>query len=191
MTKGSEGRLDSVCWSFAHAETQPARCIHAVIYDGTPLPCVSTFFLLTIPTTSEAISSFVAAFFYLEEEQGIVAYLSRINLLRVARLQTTTSNHAIFTPRRTSDSSGQSRIDPTHDQRTTIIVACVYAVAIVILWNIPILNYLLYPFQAAHRGFPRVLACRCGAVYRCQDRIDHARTQRGRLQPVCVVAYPG
>ncbi|KAJ1022089.1 hypothetical protein NDA18_005323 [Ustilago nuda] len=49
--------------------------------------------------------------------------------------------------------SGQSRIDPTKDQRTTIIVACVYAVAIVILWNIPILNYLLYPFKLLTVGF--------------------------------------
>lgn len=32
-------------------------------------------------------------------------------------------------------------------QRTTIIVACVYAVAIVLLWTIPILNYVIYPFK--------------------------------------------
>ncbi|GAC72131.1 hypothetical protein PANT_6c00079 [Moesziomyces antarcticus T-34] len=53
----------------------------------------------------------------------------------------------------TTSSSGQSRIDPTKDQRTTIIVACVYAVAIIILWNIPILNYILYPFKLLTVGF--------------------------------------
>ncbi len=32
-------------------------------------------------------------------------------------------------------------------QRTTIIVACVYTVVIVILWNFPVLNYIIYPFK--------------------------------------------
>lgn len=40
-----------------------------------------------------------------------------------------------------------SRIDPTADQRTIIIVACVYAVVIAILWNFPILKYALYGFK--------------------------------------------
>lgn len=40
-----------------------------------------------------------------------------------------------------------SRIDPTPDQRTVIIVACVYVVAIILLWNIPILKLIIYPFK--------------------------------------------
>ncbi|KAI3627851.1 hypothetical protein CBS14141_001852 [Malassezia furfur] len=36
---------------------------------------------------------------------------------------------------------------PTTDQRNTIIVACVYALAILLLWNIPILKVILYPFK--------------------------------------------
>lgn len=40
-----------------------------------------------------------------------------------------------------------SRIDPTHDQRTIIIVACVYVVVIAALWNIPYLKLIIYPFK--------------------------------------------
>lgn len=36
-----------------------------------------------------------------------------------------------------------SRIDPTADQRTLIIVACIYVVAIILLWNIPILKLIV------------------------------------------------
>ena len=36
-----------------------------------------------------------------------------------------------------------SRIDPTADQRTLIIVACVYVVVIVLLWNIPYLKLIV------------------------------------------------
>ncbi|WFD37664.1 uncharacterized protein MJAP1_000611 [Malassezia japonica] len=39
------------------------------------------------------------------------------------------------------------KLDPTTDQRNTIIVACVYALAILLLWNIPILKVVLYPFK--------------------------------------------
>ncbi|EPQ26858.1 uncharacterized protein PFL1_05493 [Pseudozyma flocculosa PF-1] len=49
--------------------------------------------------------------------------------------------------------AASSRIDPTKDQRTTIIVACVYSVVIVILWNIPILKLILYPFKLLTVGF--------------------------------------
>lgn len=40
-----------------------------------------------------------------------------------------------------------SRIDPTADQRTIIIVACVYIVVIAVLWNVPYLKIVLYPFK--------------------------------------------
>ncbi|CAO1631562.1 unnamed protein product [Parajaminaea phylloscopi] len=43
--------------------------------------------------------------------------------------------------------SASSRIDPTHDQRTIIIVACVYVVVIAILWNVPYLKLVIYPFK--------------------------------------------
>lgn len=44
-------------------------------------------------------------------------------------------------------------IDPTADQRTLIIVACVYAVVIVLLWNIPYLKMIIYPFKLLTVGF--------------------------------------
>lgn len=47
----------------------------------------------------------------------------------------------------------ESRIDPTADQRTLIIVACVYAVVIVLLWNIPYLKMIIYPFKLLTVGF--------------------------------------
>lgn len=46
-----------------------------------------------------------------------------------------------------------SRIDPTHDQRTIIIVACVYVVVITILWHVPILKFIIYPFKLLTVGF--------------------------------------
>lgn len=46
-----------------------------------------------------------------------------------------------------------SRIDPTHDQRTIIIVACVYVVVITIVWNVPILKLIIYPFKLLTVGF--------------------------------------
>ncbi|CCU99208.1 unnamed protein product [Malassezia sympodialis ATCC 42132] len=41
----------------------------------------------------------------------------------------------------------------TEDQRNTIIVACIYVVAILVLWNIPILKQVLYPFKLLTVGF--------------------------------------
>lgn len=41
----------------------------------------------------------------------------------------------------------QTALQVNATQRTTIIVACVYAVVIMILWNFPILNYIIYPFK--------------------------------------------
>lgn len=46
-----------------------------------------------------------------------------------------------------------SRIVPTADQRTLIIVACVYIVAILLLWNIPYLKVALLPFKLLTVGF--------------------------------------
>ncbi|WFD36068.1 hypothetical protein MCUN1_002939 [Malassezia cuniculi] len=46
-----------------------------------------------------------------------------------------------------------SPLDVTPDQRNTIIVACVYAVAIMILWVVPYLNMVLYPFKLLTVGF--------------------------------------
>lgn len=40
-----------------------------------------------------------------------------------------------------------SRIEPTADQRTIIIVSCVYVVVIAILWHVPILKFIIYPFK--------------------------------------------
>jgi len=51
------------------------------------------------------------------------------------------SSHLLIS-RDTSD-----RLDLTPDQRTRTIVACVYIPIIIILWNVPILKLLLYPFK--------------------------------------------
>ncbi|CEH15410.1 hypothetical protein CBOM_03725 [Ceraceosorus bombacis] len=40
-----------------------------------------------------------------------------------------------------------SRITPTADQRTLIIVACVYAVVIAIIWHVPYIKLVIYPFK--------------------------------------------
>lgn len=40
-----------------------------------------------------------------------------------------------------------SRIEPTADQRKLVIVACVYSVVIILLWNIPYIKQVLYPFK--------------------------------------------
>lgn len=46
-----------------------------------------------------------------------------------------------------------SRIDPTADQRTLIIVACVYLVVIILLWNLPYIKMIIYPFKLLTVGF--------------------------------------
>jgi hypothetical protein len=46
-----------------------------------------------------------------------------------------------------------SELTPTADQRTIIIVACIYIVAILVLWNVPILKHILYPFKLLTVGF--------------------------------------
>lgn len=40
-----------------------------------------------------------------------------------------------------------SLIHPTHDQRTIIIIACFYVIIIAILWNVPYLKLIIYPFK--------------------------------------------
>jgi hypothetical protein len=47
----------------------------------------------------------------------------------------------------------QTRITPTADQRKLVIVACVYIVVIVLLWNIPYLKVALLPFKLLTVGF--------------------------------------
>lgn len=46
-----------------------------------------------------------------------------------------------------TESANADRLDVTKDQRDIIIVACVYILLILILWNIPFLKLLLYPFK--------------------------------------------
>ncbi|ORX68970.1 hypothetical protein DL89DRAFT_247062 [Linderina pennispora] len=38
-------------------------------------------------------------------------------------------------------------LTPTHDQKITLVVIGAYALAILILWNMPYVNYILYPFK--------------------------------------------
>ncbi|ETW85341.1 hypothetical protein HETIRDRAFT_407445 [Heterobasidion irregulare TC 32-1] len=47
----------------------------------------------------------------------------------------------------------ESRITPNATQRTTLIVAGCYIVAIAILWHVPFLNYIIYPFKLLTVGF--------------------------------------
>ncbi|KAI0028186.1 peptidase M50B-like-domain-containing protein [Vararia minispora EC-137] len=46
-----------------------------------------------------------------------------------------------------------NRIRPTDTQRTTLIVAGIYVIAIAILWHVPILNFIIYPFKLLTVGF--------------------------------------
>jgi len=47
----------------------------------------------------------------------------------------------------------QTQITPNDTQRNTLIVAGVYFIAILILWHIPILNMIIYPFKLLTVGF--------------------------------------
>ncbi|KAE8213643.1 hypothetical protein CF319_g1324 [Tilletia indica] len=42
-------------------------------------------------------------------------------------------------------------VNPT--QRSTIIVACIYFLVIIVLWHFPILKYIIYPFKLLTVGF--------------------------------------
>lgn len=46
-----------------------------------------------------------------------------------------------------AESPSADRLGVTKDQRDTIIVACFYILLILVLWNIPYLKSLLYPFK--------------------------------------------
>ncbi|KAA1477081.1 hypothetical protein DENSPDRAFT_844243 [Dentipellis sp. KUC8613] len=47
----------------------------------------------------------------------------------------------------------QSTLEPNPTQRTTLIVAACYIVAIAILWHVPYLNLIIYPFKLLTVGF--------------------------------------
>ncbi|KAF5348724.1 hypothetical protein D9758_006792 [Tetrapyrgos nigripes] len=47
----------------------------------------------------------------------------------------------------------QSRVTPNGTQRTTLIVAAVYILVIAILWHIPFLSWIIYPFKLLTVGF--------------------------------------
>lgn len=47
----------------------------------------------------------------------------------------------------------RSQLTPTATQRTTLIVAACYIVAIAILWHVPILSWIIYPFKLLTVGF--------------------------------------
>ncbi|WFD31387.1 hypothetical protein MSPP1_002422 [Malassezia sp. CBS 17886] len=51
-----------------------------------------------------------------------------------------------------ADGSDHS-LSVTPDQRNTVIVACAYIVIIMLLWNIPVLKLILYPFKLLTVGF--------------------------------------
>ncbi|TFK18385.1 hypothetical protein FA15DRAFT_675325 [Coprinopsis marcescibilis] len=55
----------------------------------------------------------------------------------------------------------QERLTPNETQRNTLIVAGVYVVVIGILWHVPYLNKLLYPFKyvAMSHAFAGLLTC--------------------------------
>jgi len=44
-------------------------------------------------------------------------------------------------------------LTPNSTQKTTLIVAAVYVVVIVILWHVPILSWIIYPFKLLTVGF--------------------------------------
>ncbi|THG96383.1 hypothetical protein EW145_g7786 [Phellinidium pouzarii] len=47
----------------------------------------------------------------------------------------------------------RSQLTPTPTQRTTLIVAGCYIIAIAILWHVPVLNWIIYPFKLLTVGF--------------------------------------
>lgn len=47
----------------------------------------------------------------------------------------------------------EERVTPNATQRTTLIVAGCYIIAIAILWHIPILSWIIYPFKLLTVGF--------------------------------------
>ncbi|CAK5279470.1 unnamed protein product [Mycena citricolor] len=49
----------------------------------------------------------------------------------------------------------QTALNPNPTQRTTLIVAGVYIIVIAILWHIPYLNAIIYPFKLLTLGFTR------------------------------------
>ncbi|KAK7023914.1 peptidase M50B-like-domain-containing protein [Favolaschia claudopus] len=49
--------------------------------------------------------------------------------------------------------SAEDVLRPNATQRTTLIVAGVYIIAIAILWHVPILNKIIYPFKLLTVGF--------------------------------------
>jgi len=59
----------------------------------------------------------------------------------------TFSSHPIYLLAR------DSKLAPTPTQRTTLIVAGVYIVAIAILWHVPYLSFIIYPFKLLTVGF--------------------------------------
>ncbi|KAI0093805.1 peptidase M50B-like-domain-containing protein [Irpex rosettiformis] len=59
------------------------------------------------------------------------------------------SNHSIYLFAR----DARDRLTPNETQRTTLIVAACYIVAIAILWHIPYLTLILYPFKLLTVGF--------------------------------------
>jgi len=47
----------------------------------------------------------------------------------------------------------QTRVTPTPTQRTTLIIAACYIIAIAILWHVPYLKSIIYPFKLLTVGF--------------------------------------
>ncbi|PAV23396.1 peptidase M50B [Pyrrhoderma noxium] len=47
----------------------------------------------------------------------------------------------------------RSTLQPTSTQRTTLIVAGIYIIAIAILWHVPFLSWIIYPFKLLTVGF--------------------------------------
>ncbi|KAF8515889.1 peptidase M50B-like-domain-containing protein [Gautieria morchelliformis] len=49
--------------------------------------------------------------------------------------------------------SAASQLTPNATQRTTLIIAGVYIIVIAILWHVPYLNWIIYPFKLLTVGF--------------------------------------
>ena len=46
-----------------------------------------------------------------------------------------------------TDQDVVDRLKPTEDQKVTLIIIGVYTLVIVVLWKLPVLRYIIYPFK--------------------------------------------
>jgi len=72
---------------------------------------------------------------------------------------------------------------PTHTQQVTLGVIAAYVVAIAILWNVPYLKMILWPFKVRRRLFLIHIPCICACACTVTSFVPRARRGGGGGQP--------